>query len=108
MKNRLALCSVVALSLFIFSCADKNAFTISGTISNPGSVKTVYLIEADSTALNIVDSTKLSEDSKFKFKHSAGYAGLYKLRVGGVQFDLIAKNGDDIDFSTDNNDNSHA
>ena len=109
MKNRLALYAVaIVLSVFIFSCADKNAFTISGTIANPGSVKTIYLIEADSTALNVVDSTKLSEDGKFKFKHSAGYAGLYKLRVGGVQFDLIAKNGDEIDFSTDNNDNSHA
>ena len=108
MKNRLALYAVaVVLSLFIFSCTDKNAFTISGTITNPGSVKSIYLIEADSTTTTIVDSTKLSEDGKFKFKHSAGYAGLYKLRVGGVQFDLIAKNGDEIDFSTDNNDNSH-
>jgi peroxiredoxin len=108
MKNRAALLSVIIISLFIFSCADKNAFVISGTISNPGSLKTIYLIEADSSAINVVDSTKLSEDGKFKFKHSTVYAGLYKLRLGGTVFDLIAKNGDDINFSTDNNDNSHA
>lgn len=108
MKNRLALYTTAAiLSLFIFSCADKNAFNLSGTISNPGSLKTVYLIEADSTTMNVVDSTKLSEDGKFKFKHSAGYAGLYKLRLGGSTFDFIGQNGDDITFSTDNNDNSH-
>jgi peroxiredoxin len=54
-----------------------------------------------------LDSTTLSEDGKFKFNHSAAYAGLYKLRVGGTSFDLIAKNGDDINFTTDNNDNNH-
>lgn len=107
MKNRLVLYTLAAVSILIFSCADKNAFTISGTITNPGSIKTIYLIEADSSAISVVDSTNLNEDGKFKFKHSAAYAGLYKLRLGGTSFDLIAKNGDDIDFSTDNNDNSH-
>jgi len=107
MKNRITLYTLAALPLFLFSCADKNAFTIAGTIANPGSLKTIYLMEADSSAVNVVDSTKLSEDGKFQFKHSAAYAGLYKLRVGGTVFDLIAKNGDDISFTTDNNDNSH-
>jgi peroxiredoxin len=107
MKNRITLYTLAALPLFLFSCANKNSFTIAGTIANPGSLKTIYLMEADSSAVNVVDSTKLSEDGKFNFKHSAAYAGLYKLRVGGTVFDLIAKNGDDISFTTDNNDNSH-
>jgi len=65
-------------------------------------------MEADSGGIKVVDSTQLSEDGKFKFKHSAPYADLYKLRVGGSVFDIIAQNGDDITFSTDINDNTKA
>jgi peroxiredoxin len=100
MKNRLTLLSIVISCLFI-SCADKNMFTISGDVAHPGSLTKIYLVDADSTSLTVVDSTQLSSDGKFKFKHSAPYAGLYKLRIGGSIFDLIAKNGDDINFSTD-------
>jgi len=106
MKNCLTLYIVAALSFLIFSCTGENAFTISGTISNPASLKTIYLLEIDSS-VKVLDSTTLSEDGKFKFNHNAAYAGLYKLRVGGTSFDLIAKNGDDINFTTDNNDNNH-
>lgn len=106
MKNCLTLYIVAALSFLIFSCTGKNAFTISGTISNPASLKTIYLLEIDSS-VKVLDSTTLSEDGKFKFNHNAAYAGLYKLRVGGTSFDLIAKNGDEINFTTDNNDNNH-
>jgi peroxiredoxin len=107
MKNRLILYTATALCLSIFSCADKNSFTISGTISNPGSLKTIYLLQADSSSVTVVDSTNLSENGKFKFKRSAAYPGLYKLRDGGTSFDLIAKNGDEVNFTTDNNDNNH-
>jgi len=107
MKNHSILCTVALFSLLIFSCKDKDAFTISGTVNNPATLKTIYLLEADSSQISVVDSTKLSEDGKFQFKHNAPYANLYKLRVGGTIFDLIAKNGDAIDFSTDLNDNSH-
>jgi len=107
MKNRLILGSIVSISMLIFSCKDNSAFTISGTVNNPASLKTVFLLESDSTTTNVVDSTKLSEGGKFQFKHIAPYANLYKLRIGGSVFDLIAKNGDAIDFSTDLNDNKH-
>jgi len=108
MKTRLTLYTLVLLSLTIFSCTDKNAFTISGTVSNPGSLKKIFLVEADSAGIKVVDSTQLSENGKFEFKHSAPYENLYKIRVGGSIFDIIAKNGDGITFSTDINDNSKA
>lgn len=108
MKTRLTLYTLVLLSLTIFSCTDKNAFTISGTVINPGSLKKIFLVEADSAGIKVVDSTQLSENGKFQFKHSAPYENLYKIRVGGSIFDIIAKNGDDITFSTDINDNSKA
>jgi len=108
MKTRLTLYTLVLLSLIIFSCTDKNDFTISGTVSNPGSLKKIFLVEADSAGIKVVDSTQLSENGKFEFKHSAPYENLYKIRVGGSIFDIIAKNGDAITFSTDINDNTKA
>ncbi|MGZ3820794.1 MAG: peroxiredoxin family protein, partial [Mucilaginibacter sp.] len=47
------------------------------------------------------------ENGKFQFKHAAPYANLYKIRVGSNVFDLIAKNGDAIDFSTNLTDSAH-
>jgi peroxiredoxin len=107
MKNRLTYC-ILFLAFVIVSCKDKSTFTISGTIKNPASLKSIYLLEADSSQIAVIDSTKLSEDGKFQFKHPAPYANLYKLRVGSSIFDIIAQNGDAIDFSTDLNDNTHA
>ena len=108
MKNRLIICSFTFIALAIASCKDKSAFTLSGVVKNQASLKTVYLLEADSSQIQVVDSTTLGEGGKFQFKHSAPFANLYKLRVGSTIFDLIAKNGDAIDFSTDLNDNAHA
>jgi len=107
MKNRSIIYALIIGALAISSCKSNDTFKISGTISNPGSLKTIFLLEMDSTQVAVVDSTKLSEDGKFEFKHAAPYANLYKLRVGGSIFDLIAKNGDEIDFATDVRDNSH-
>ncbi|MGZ3873721.1 MAG: redoxin domain-containing protein [Mucilaginibacter sp.] len=108
MKKHIVFCAIGLLAIVITSCKDKNAFTISGTISNPGSLKKIFLLEADSASVAVVDSTNLSEEGKFQFKHIAPYANLYKIRVGGSIFDLIAKNGDAIDFSTSLTDNTHA
>jgi len=108
MKNRLTALSLLFIALVIVSCKDKSTFTVSGTLKNPGSLKSIYLLEADSSQVSVIDSTKLSEDGKFQFKHAASYANLFKLRIGSNIFDLIAQNGDAIDFSTDLNDNTHA
>jgi len=108
MKIRTVVYSIIALSFLIASCKDESAFKISGTINNPGKLKKVYLLEADSSQINIIDSTSLSEDGKFEFKHPAPYANLYKLRISGAIYDLIAKNGDAISFTTDENDKGHA
>jgi peroxiredoxin len=99
---------IILLSLFVFSCKDNNAFTISGTINNPGSLKKIYLLQADSSAISVVDSTNLSDEGKFQFKHAAPYANLFKIRLGGTIFDVIAKNGDAIEFSTSLTDKTNA
>lgn len=107
MKNRFVACAFIALSFLLFSCKDNGSFTISGTVKNPAALKNIYLLAADSASVNVVDSATLT-DGKFEFKHQAPYANLYKLRIGGAIFDLIAKNGERIEFTTDMNDDKHA
>jgi len=94
---------ICLLALFIIPCGCiQNAdFTIAGEIKNAGDAKKVYLLEAGTTRVAIADSASLDEQGKFEFKHFTPYANLYKLRIGGFFFDLIAANGDKIEFTTD-------
>jgi peroxiredoxin len=108
MKKKLTICSIALLALAVSSCKDKNAFKISGTLEHPGKIKKVYLLEADSTHINVVDSTNLSENGEFEFHRSAPYTNLYKMRIGSTIFDLIAQNGDEITFKTDLDDAAHS
>ena len=100
-------CLLMVFAVALFSCKDKSTFVINGTIKNPGSLKKVYLWQADSSRLNKVDSTNLGENGQFQFKHSTPYANLFNIEAGGHIFDLIAKNSDAIEFSTSMADSSH-
>jgi peroxiredoxin len=91
----------------MFGCKDKDAFTISGTITNPGSLKKIFLIEENASGISVVDSTNIGDNGQFQFKRMAPYANLYRLRLGGSVFDFIAKNGDEITFNTNLTDNTH-
>lgn len=107
MNNRNLIGGLALLTLVIASCADKDNFHINGALEKPGNIKTVYLLAADSNRVDVVDSTTLSEDGKFSFKRPGLFANLYKIRVGNSIFDLIAQNGDVIDFKTDVTDSLH-
>lgn len=92
----------------LFSACVKDAtFTITGEVKNAGDIKKVYLLESGTTRVEITDSASVDAAGKFTFKHFTPYANLYKLRVGGYFFDLIAANGDEIEFSTDMADTKH-
>jgi peroxiredoxin len=109
MKRNVVYYSIlILLPLFLFSCKDKSAFTVSGTITNPGSLKKISLITETANGIAVVDSTTISEQGKFQFKHNAPYPNLYRMRIGGSIFDFIAKNGDEIEFNTDLMDKAHA
>ncbi|MGV8879032.1 MAG: redoxin domain-containing protein [Sphingobacteriaceae bacterium] len=97
----------LVLSILASGCKDKSAFTITGEIVNPKDVSKVYLFVADSLQLNVVDSAVLDAKHKFSFKHQSPFSNLYKIKLGESTFDLIAKNGDDIDFKTDMADSAH-
>src|SRR5579863_5656091 len=112
--SNLLRCVLMYSTILLLALGCKNSsknsagFTISGTITNPGSLKKIYLFQADSAGLTMVDSTNLGESGQFQFKRSTPYANLYDLRIGKSSiFDLIAKNGDDITFSTNLNDTAH-
>ncbi len=102
--------SIFLLTVLVFSCKNNNSFTLSGTVKSPGSLKEIYLMGADTstTGISVIDSTNLNNEGKFEFKHSTPFANLYKLRIGSNIFDLIAKNGDAIGFTTNLTDQAHA
>jgi peroxiredoxin len=99
MKNSLLLYFTIIVTLFLMSCNDKSYFTISGMVTAPRVVKKVYLWAADSSGFSQIDSADLIKN-KFEFNHTANYARLYQLRIGGGKFDLVARNGDFLKFET--------
>jgi len=107
MKKYIKYSAVILFALTLVSC-NKNSFTISGTINNPGSLKKIVLIQQDAAGISIIDSANLSENGKFKFQYSTSYPNIYGLRVGGNLFEFIARNGESIDFSTSMTDNTHS
>jgi len=107
-RNIVYYVAVILLPLFLFSCKNKDAFTVSGTITNPGSLKNITLIAETANGVAVVDSTNISDQGKFQFKHNSPYPNLYRLRLGGSIFDFIAKNGDEIEFNTNLTDKARA
>lgn len=99
--------ALLALAI-LNSCKDKakNVFTIEGKIEHPAA-QMVYLLEADSTNVSVIDSVKLGEQNDFVFKKAAPFANLYKVKNGDKEFDLIAENGNEIEFKTDLADSTH-
>ncbi|OOQ58986.1 TlpA disulfide reductase family protein [Mucilaginibacter pedocola] len=108
MKISILAATALSAAVFFTACKDSSTFTISGTVTNAGKSPKVYLLAADSTQINIVDSAALDASNQFKFTHTAPFANLYKLKVGESIFDFVAKNGDDIKIKTDMADANHA
>lgn len=107
MKIKALSYGALAIITVLAACKDESKFKIEGTVKNAGKINKVYLLEADSTQINVVDSVALGSDGKFEIKHASPYENLYKLRVGTGIYDLIAKNGETITFTTDDNDKNH-
>lgn len=109
MKNTIIISGLFLMNVFLFSCKDNTAFTISGTLKNTSKLKKVYLLEADSVLqYKVTDSVNVGKDGSFKFKKSSANANLYKLKADTTQFSLVAQNGDAIELNTDLADKQHA
>src|SRR4051812_16372424 len=87
----------------LVSCKNSKQFTISGKVEHAGTVKKVLLYETD----QLVDSAFLNEKSEFKFTRSSPGANFYTMGIEGKTFLVIAKNGDELDFSTDYTDTTN-
>lgn len=108
MKIKALTYGAVAVVTLLTACKDGSKFTIEGTVKNLEGAKKVYLLEADSTQINVVDSVAIGNDGKFVIKHSTPFENLYKLRVGTGIYDLIAKNGETITFTADQKDKNQS
>ncbi|MDD2437434.1 MAG: TlpA disulfide reductase family protein [Massilibacteroides sp.] len=72
-------CSVIGLCLT--ACSDSSNFTIKGVISG-GDKQMLYLENVGISSVLILDSVKLSQSGKFKFKSSKPeYPEFYRLRL---------------------------
>ena len=97
----LALLTLVC-AVGLTACHDKDNITISGEVKNvPEKVKKVYLVAADSSQLIIIDSVAFNENHEFEIKHPSPYTTFYKLLINGNMFDVMGKNGDELEFKTD-------
>ncbi|MDM1295144.1 AhpC/TSA family protein [Sphingobacterium sp. N143] len=88
---------VVGFAGLMFSCQNKEQFTIEGNIENPGNIKVISLYEGD----NKLDSMFFGDNNKFQFVRPASQSRLLSLRVGKNRYDLIASPGETISFKAD-------
>lgn len=85
------------LFLFLVGCKNKDEFTISGQIENPGNIKVVSLYEGERK----LDSMFFGDNNAFQFKRPTSQARLLSLRVGKNRYDLIVSPGEEIVFKAD-------
>lgn len=85
----------------LFSCKDKTKFTIEGTFTNRGVENRIYLYTLEKDKMELIDSTLMSEKGEFKFSHSAPEVSFFRITIGRNEYMLVAKNGDEINFTSD-------
>lgn len=100
MKKLIILLSAVSV---LAACKNKDEFSITGKIENPGDVKKVLLYETD----QLIDSAFLNESNEFRFRRIAPDPNFYSLVLGEKNFLVVAKNGDEIEFETDLSDTTN-
>jgi peroxiredoxin len=100
-KKTIYLAAVVLMALA--SCKNSKQFSIDGKVENAGTIKKVLLYETD----QLVDSAFLNEKSEFKFTRSSPGPNFYSLAIEGKTFLVIARNGDELEFSTDYTDTTN-
>ncbi|MBC7615277.1 MAG: AhpC/TSA family protein [Pedobacter sp.] len=105
MKNLSYMLFLVAT--FVVGCKDTTKFMINGKVENFGSENKVYLYGMSSNTMSIIDSTVLSSKGEFKFSRPSAVADFFRIHIGKNEYMLIAKNGDNIDFTADINDANH-
>jgi peroxiredoxin len=93
--KKIALIGLACLT--IASCKNKDEFVISGKLINYDGLKLVKLYQSN----QLVDSAFVSPEGEFKFKRANPDPDFYGIEAGEKGYQLIARNGDDIDFEAD-------
>ncbi|MGF1924957.1 MAG: redoxin domain-containing protein [Bacteroidia bacterium] len=92
------------IAILVSGCKDSTKFTINGKVENFGSEKKVYLYGMNSSSMSVIDSTVLSDKGEFKFSRPSVEADFFRINIGNNEYMFIAKNGDEIDFKANLND----
>lgn len=92
---------IVLVILMMTGCTDQTVFTITGTVQNFQASDKVYLYAMQGNTMVAVDSTVLSSKGEFKFSRAAETPDFFRLQIGQNEYMLIAKNGEQIEFSAD-------
>jgi peroxiredoxin len=87
------------------ACKDTTKFTIEGKFENFENNRKVLLYGMVKDGMAVIDSTVLSEKGEFKFTNMAETPDFYSVRLEGVEYIVIAKNGDKIELKADVKDN---
>jgi peroxiredoxin len=97
--------AIIFLSIFFLfsSCKDKTKFVIKGEIQNAKSGKQMIRLYTPSETgeMTAVDSALIGENKDFKLAGIAEDATFYQIFIKDRAYMFIAKNGDEIDFKTD-------
>ena len=85
----------------VYSCKNKDNFTIEGTISN-ANADYVYLEKLELSGPTPVDSAKLENDGSFKFAGAVSEPTFFLLKLNLVKFvTLLVDSTDQVNFSAD-------
>lgn len=87
--------------LMLVSCSDKKDFKISGTISGAND-QTLYLEQMAMNGVVLLDSAKLNDSGKFKFKQPrTEYPEFYRLRLKNNLINLAIDSTEHVSLTAD-------
>lgn len=79
------------------ACKNSDEVTLSGKFENAAGLKSIAIYKGD----KLVDSAILNDKGEFKFTFISPENDFYYLSAGQKTYPLIAKNGDEIEFTAD-------
>ncbi len=84
--------------LIVMGCQNKNTFTINGVIKEPKS-KTILLNRVNVNTLALIDSAKIKNNGRFKFRIKATYPDFYQFGFSNTEFiTILAEPGERINL----------
>ncbi len=100
-QSILSIIAVFILAIFVSSCGKETKFTIEGNVSGAKD-KTIYFEHVGVSKVSILDSVKLTDNGKFKFKQeSSKEPDFYRLRLNGQLINIAIDSTETIKIQAD-------